>query len=961
MDVLQYLAERTGPTADSQTCTDSQRAASFSSTAIASSDTQDTRIEPGDFDAIEAEVDDLKKQIRKLRESEDSSQPATQTNAQESLLQNHLSAAERLQKQHEEIENRASNSLKPPKVISLPQADDFPVLGGAATVSKFSHEQLPSRGTSYATAATVARPLCPLAYPKDGRNSVTYIEKSDYTACGTTVSLKGVTQETRRDSMMPTEHTVPADRQQISTEEDDQDVRKTPNQAVKPASSTSRKLLDSPHFARPTVATVRRADETLRRASLSPQSANETSRSKTAMAKTARDLHRGPKRMALPEAWAHNAVLSATDTGELQKDDCHNAEPGVECQSSNDPAALRGTALVDSRAHPRTIKKISSYMSPTKATAQRALVTMGSGSPLSVRLRELALDDFAPTSNPSFGDAMAITDSQKAKMGMASNNSNNKPPPLNRERSVAAVDRSSPIKKSANSRSKTAQTQPSKQDRTSGSPSKIPRIVNLISGRHRGSTNALNVKCASPAIEEELPTVANTTTRRRTSHADILQPILKRLEKEGLRRQLSLASPNNNKGYDTANVDTVDRSLHGTPRIVPNALNIETANKLSAQHMRMATRQSRQSSSGSTATASTTIGISPSSLMPAQHRPPCSERTETALSTLVIPPVTFTPPSLTDKDARTSQTPTLRPTAKEFQPLSKSQTPVQQLGMLAWDGSLNTYPPDEWAKIPKDIQKSIQLLRGWKRSAEQSAYGTYYHSGSPFKTAQQEVLDDMMSASQPPQPVVTNDIYRQAQVGQVLKPLLSPGKAYDQWNVRDTDGHEHPVHFGRAAVPMSPMHHADNCTPRGGPSSNMSPHTPTKEAQDGTPFTQAKTWSVGSNRSFSPWSPSYGWRGGDGKEIRFSGNAPHAEKNPNDPAIMEYYGRSGALYRHGRNFEHKQENAPKFWPRSRRQWAELAGTSDQPCGDMHILSAIEQIAYAPALGWCNDCTINPFQ
>nr|POE62954.1 hypothetical protein CFP56_03857 [Quercus suber] len=961
--VLQRLVERSRGTAGRQSDTDGQRVPSSSSTAITCSETQDIRIEPGDYDTIEAEVDDLKNQIRKLRESEDGSRALTSTTERGSIFQKHLSATERLQKQHEELDVNAKDLVKPREIFSWLEPTDFPVLGDITSISRLQLGRRPSRGASYATAATIQTTNPTVIRPGNGGESAARAEEAGPGMSSATHSFKAARQDSRCDSMMFRDQVLSKANQQFPAKQDDLDLRTLANQALLSKPLSDRKLMDSPHFARPTVAAARRVDETLRRASISPRSVGEKSPSKSPTARTSREPQRSSKRMALPEAWAQEGALPARDTRNLPRDGGHDLDLLGTDQSSENVMSTPAADLVDSRTHSKIHKKHVSYMLPTKATVRRTMITLGSDNPTSFRLRELALHDLAQTADTTRTDVADIKFLQNLGPGLSTGSTkmgfNNALPMENVRREVSTLDHSSPSEKFVDSRPKTRQAQPRKENGNASSPTRIPRILDSVTCRPRGSTTTAIPRHTSPAMADGLPIVANTTTKRRTSHADILQPILKRLGNEGLRKDVPTC-PSQDERSQSAVVNSTRFEALEVLRDASNASTPGVHTETLPPHLCVTGRQNRQSSSGSTATVSTAIGISPSSLMPTQDCLPRSRHTETFSSSLEVTTPELKLPPTVAKDTGVSQTPLLRPTAKEFKPLRKPDTHIQQLNTSPWDGFIGTYLPEEWATMPKDVQKSIQLLRIWKSSGGHTENNAYRYAGSPPKTAQQRFEVDQLSPSQAPHSATTTESHHQVQTGQVLRPLLSSDKAHVQWTMRDINGHEHPVNFGRAAIPMLPPQHDDPHTPVWAHASTRSPHTPPQTGSDDTPATGPKTWSIGVNHTFSPWSPSYAWRGGDGKEIRFSGHAPHAEKNPNDPAIIEFYGRSGTPYRHDQNYQRKQETASRFWPKSKRQWAELAGTSIQPCDDMQILSAIEQIPYVPALGWCNDCTINPF-
>jgi len=195
------------------------------------------------------------------------------------------------------------------------------------------------------------------------------------------------------------------------------------------------------------------------------------------------------------------------------------------------------------------------------------------------------------------------------------------------------------------------------------------------------------------------------------------------------------------------------------------------------------------------------------------------------------------------------------------------------------------------------------------------------------------------------------------QVGQVFKPALSPGTKNVHWTLQDIDGQSKPITFGRSPPPCTPV--TDDMVT--GDTPFISPRS-----DDTAPLKSPRSvqaWTIGSG-GYAPGP--YGWKGGDGKEISFRGYGPHAERDPNSPINMQYFGGGGRASSFGGttmgsgfsppgSFENIS-TSPKVWPRSRRQWAELAGYNKVPCGNMEIAVAAEQIPFGvPSAGYCNDC------
>lgn len=188
------------------------------------------------------------------------------------------------------------------------------------------------------------------------------------------------------------------------------------------------------------------------------------------------------------------------------------------------------------------------------------------------------------------------------------------------------------------------------------------------------------------------------------------------------------------------------------------------------------------------------------------------------------------------------------------------------------------------------------------------------------------------------------------QAGQVLKPGFSPGKRTVQWMLQHVDGKETPIKFGRAPPPEVGL----ACEPSTPTISSTSDDTsPLK-----TPHTLNR-WHIGSASSRNP----YGWVGGDGKEIKFVGYGPYAERNPNSVVNFNFHGLTSSYGTSVPNgFTEDIENfrsADYVAPRSQRQWAQKLGYHNVTCGDVEITHAVEQLPFGSQLaGYCHDCMAN---
>lgn len=136
-----------------------------------------------------------------------------------------------------------------------------------------------------------------------------------------------------------------------------------------------------------------------------------------------------------------------------------------------------------------------------------------------------------------------------------------------------------------------------------------------------------------------------------------------------------------------------------------------------------------------------------------------------------------------------------------------------------------------------------------------------------------------------------------------------------------------------------------------------SPTTKSEEA-----YRHRRGWDV---RSAAPgwW---YGWRGGDGLEISFSGHGPVAEKNPNAPVNMNNYDLKSSnkevpLTTH-KPWQRGQQASPSHGgsPGQRIQrWTRRHGYPAVPCGRSEVIQAVEHTG-VPGMqdtsnGWCHEC------
>ncbi|PSK60566.1 hypothetical protein B9Z65_716 [Elsinoe australis] len=126
---------------------------------------------------------------------------------------------------------------------------------------------------------------------------------------------------------------------------------------------------------------------------------------------------------------------------------------------------------------------------------------------------------------------------------------------------------------------------------------------------------------------------------------------------------------------------------------------------------------------------------------------------------------------------------------------------------------------------------------------------------------------------------------------------------------------------------------------------------------------EGKGWTIGSAQP-GWW---YGWKGGDGKEISFTGHGPDAEKDPNSPVnfrvpqgdtpstisgTLAGSGASAMLPNRG-----KLMDTPGVLYEDLRDPVKTESTTaTMPCGNYEISTAVEHIGTSgAALNWCHTC------
>lgn len=298
-----------------------------------------------------------------------------------------------------------------------------------------------------------------------------------------------------------------------------------------PSDDKAKPSAQGPHFAQPTQATTRRADQTVRRDSSPVKPSPEASPTKSTRAKAPdfetekRAAQR--KRTSLPEGW----MSPAQTPGSPAK----SAEKIVETVLSV-PADSPGSKASSQPASPR--KRTSTYMSPTKATQQQSLVTIGTenvkhASPR-VRPNALRID----TSGTTYGVDRPLASSPEWSISCGRKNArpntigeeytHSVPPPSMRFPSpVAATPEPTEVTEII--------SQASSPDAYAAMPrASLPRplasVPNTLQPRRMSRTDMLRPIVDQLVKHDLLKTSNNTAIARSSERSGILGPALDRLE-----------------------------------------------------------------------------------------------------------------------------------------------------------------------------------------------------------------------------------------------------------------------------------------------------------------------------------------------------------------------------------------------------------------------------------------------
>ncbi|KAK1072666.1 hypothetical protein LTR74_002458 [Friedmanniomyces endolithicus] len=901
-----------------------------------------------------------------------------------------LSPAERLKLQHG---LQASNPHKPltePQAPAPPGAMDFPSLGTstAGSATPIRGPTPPSRKLSYATAA----------------GSSSKVAASQ---------IKPSTRVKRTDSKIPAPVVHPAPPRTAEHEfEDDQSVIVSPRVTHASGVASTASLASpngmpgkhAPHFAQSTKSFARRASETLRRDSndVAAKPFAEVSPTKSARSK-APDLDtekraQHHKRKSLPdgkpEVTSATSSTAITFTSPTSDGDWQLITSETATQAAN--AIKAGTHQQSPRLH----KKTSTYMSPTAATTQRTIATLSeepvkrgipkvkSAATLKLDIERARIFGNQPSPESIINSSSAGSRFSVEQLSSSTGLSAKSPPEVGLQipdygyaRSPAGNSshqyhashlRGTQLEKRQAARQK-ANKKPAASD-----TSRIPRArSNTIqpTSEAYSPTGKFVTSAAHTSSPSFLTSVANTVTRRRTSHADILKPIFDKLDSHGLRKEncnVIATKPQEVRQASAKDAARVARErLKERDDEVSAALSdiILLARQGNAGEKFVVPAPRRAGSSDAASTVAepesdllTLPALQPVSSDPSQHIAADVAAMQANPSIIqIIRTASAAHLRSSSVPAQKSTPSSLRATARTFEPLWKPENPVQELGQLSWEGSLDNYSDEEWAAMPADVRRSITMLRQFKNMGQRGPQGPLpSRSNSPSKRHEQrfwgQLLRSQSSNSAAEVAGMTNSMSAEGggdmssppgiRSGQLCKESLDPAKKAVKWTVQQNSDSYRGA--GTLAPPAEQLDHY--ATPSISPTSDDT--SPVKTPQS------ARAWTIGAGYSTRP----YGWKGGDGREISFSGYGPQAEFNAASPVEMEFHARphfSPVQERYGpavKRTEYRSP-APKVWPRSQKQWAEYAGYGlVRPCGNMEIVSAVEQIPLgSEMMGLCNGC------
>lgn len=844
----------------------------------------------GSWQAIDSDLDMMKEHVSRLKAAQNAA--ASKANEEATISptirksptripQPVISPAALLQKRHEEDERQARELASRPSVVkppSPPKQHDFPQLSKDTPKHHMREMPASSTGRKMSWAQIVSPPSSGVA----GRPAAA-------------MSLKSPDSATR---------TIPENDLGDST------VLISPITPSKQA----------PRFAQPTKASSLRKGETQRKDSSPTTVKNSPSSSPN---KQVQSIQRQQKRSAIPGAWLSSPASASSDTN-LAKDSPTLITPS---QSGNTRTAAEGGKALDvSISHDQTLrKKTSSFMSPTKATTQRELATLGHENIKQVSPRAQKLPPRINTALSPVAIPVPFHTVQEplSPRTMSSNSEyiiTEHPETRSPSSAVSAfLDRTSSLLAAAAQGDRSASVSP---------PTSQP-------GSRRSTIGGTTVAEILSMVARETGIPPNTYLKRRDSQGHLLLPIKAKLNKLGLLDKGKGAASRENSSVLasplTTAMESVREKLPETPQ-KPSAPEKGGSESVSPQ-----LRRKHAISSGDFSQPMMSTGV-----------PAAGQVSATNVADMLTPSGTK------------SQAHSLRATAQEFKPMSQSSSLEQDATDLQRGGVFGYHSPEQWAQYTPDVRAAIMRCRDAFGRPSGSPTTLPFTSPSKFRQAPASQTAPWTAGSyvqnwfSPFAPQPTMQVAGQAgpsmsnpappRPGQVIKPEIDPVTQRLQWTSQQNDGSKISINFGRAAVPSSGLPGTPDLSPT---SEDTSPRH--------SPPSPPRGWSIASAASTRS---RYGWAGGDGREIKFRGYGPDAERDPYNPVNFSLQNRSEGYGCGPRMIgaDAGDENAAApLAPRSRRQWAEMLGHLKIPCGSMTLEESCEILPHAGVGAYCHTC------
>lgn len=845
----------------------------------------------GSWQAIDSDLDMMKEHVSRLKAAQTAAAPKAKEETTTSptirksptrIPQPVVSPAALLQKRHEEDERQARELASRPSVVkprSPPKQHDFPQLSKDTTKQHMREMPASSSGRKMSWAQIVSPP----SSGPTGRPAAA-------------MSLKSPDSATR---------TIPENDLGDST------VLISPITPSKQA----------PRFAQPTKASSLRKGETQRK---DPSPTTVKRSPSSSPNKQVQTVQRQQKRSAIPGAWLSSPASASSDTN-VAKDSPTLITPSQ--IEKGRTVAEEGKALVKAdlaTPHDQTLrKKTSSFMSPTKATTQRELATLGHEnvkqvSPRAQRLPPRINTALSPVAIPIPFHTVQEPLSPRTISSNSEYIITEHPETRSPSSAVSAfLDRTSSLLAAAAQGDRSASVSP---------PTSQP-------GSRRSTIGGTTVAEILSMVARETGIPPNTYLKRRDSQGHLLLPIKAKLNKLGLLGKgkgvasqevtSALASPL------TTAMESVREKLPETPQ-KPSAPQASGFESVSPQ-----LRRKQAISSGDFSQPMMTTGV-----------PAAGQVSATNVANMLTP------------SGAKSQAHSLRATAQEFKPMSQSSSLEQNAAELQRDGVFGYHSPEQWAQYTPDVRAAIMRCRDAFGRPSSSAATLPVTSPSRFcqapagQTIPWTVGSHLQYSFSPFAPRPTMQAASQAgsrmsdtpRTGQVIKPEIDPITKRLQWSSYENDGSKIPINFGRAAIPPSGLPGTPDLSPT---SEDTSPRH--------SPPSPPRGWSIASAASTRS---RYGWAGGDGREIKFRGYGPDAERDPYNPVNFSLQNRSEAYVGGPRMIgaDAGDENAAApLAPRSRRQWAEMLGHLKIPCGSMTMEESCEILPHAGVGAYCHTC------